>query len=455
MIEYMEQVSRQFELCSGWNRENSYENVTATSENLLNFRIPSALKVQVSNNSSPYTFTTFELSNSKVINGSLAYLFTDCEGLKQAVKGSRTIPLQEAAETYRHIRPLNLSRRQDFFIKDEKARPGLFYGRMYYPSSILEAMIVKRFSSYTQFVMKCVSSLSQSSILTLYWQRDSGQNSQEWIFSTNEVLFGYRLLHNFAQSQSKLDTALYNNSSLSLGAEFWFGLLNTSPACSTTLRYSTHSTNTGRPLTLTLSWNPLFGHISSTYSVKTGYGTSFCSKYDFNLYSIDSNLSFGCEVWRGRRNVLQGTSSSDIVQVPEYSVKQMSDADRPDNWNAEIKAPMYYHLLAAPSPKNPDEVASMNIESTVTKVARPQSKIENFARNLYHTDFTNVWKLSTSLRDKNLRVLWEGKYKGFLLSIGTEFTSAPISISSNVMDAREARAIIRPSKFGLQLQYSL
>lgn len=137
-------------------------------------------------------------------------------------------------------------------------------------------MIIKRLNPQTQFMLKGVSSFKESlNVLTCYFQRDSHRNLQEWIFSTSDLLCGYRVLHNFLTTPSKFNTSLYNNSSLSLGAEFWLGLVSLSPGCSTTLRYYTHSTNTGRPLTLTLSWNPLFGHISSTYSAKTGTNSTF------------------------------------------------------------------------------------------------------------------------------------------------------------------------------------
>lgn len=455
MIDYMEHVLRAFEQCTNWNRDNSYENITATSENLLHFRIPSALKFQVSNRSTSHTFTTFELSNSKIINGSLAYLYTNCQDIDSFIKGSPGVSLHTCTETFRRIKPyyhyhLQPSPNGDF------NKSSLYYGRMYYPNSNLEAMIVKRVSPYTQFVLKCISSLSSPSILTLYWQRDSGRNCQEWIMSSNETLIGYRVLHNFIGSQAKLDGSLYNNSSLSLGGELWFSVLNTSPACSTTLRYCTHSANTGKPLTLTLSWNPLFGHVSSTYSVKTSSGTTFCSKYDFNLYSIESNLSFGCEFWTRGKDYQREKSEENEYDVPilnsSGSLKDLSF----DSYSKAPEIAMYYHL----SP--PPDTDSLPLGDTNIKVPVPPKDVterkpilERFESSLDTNNFTSVWKLSTSLRDKSLRVLWEGKYKGFLVSAGTEFAGSPTALPSNLVQLSNPKTVFQPTKIGLQLQYSI
>ncbi|SCU78853.1 LAME_0A06106g1_1 [Lachancea meyersii CBS 8951] len=443
MIDYMQQVLRVFETCTGWNRDNSYENITATSENLLNFSIPEGLKCQISNSSTAHTFSTFELSNNTVINGSLAYLYCTGKGVGSSVSSSRTVQLQDAVETYRQIRPL---------YQNREARKGfepcaLWFGRMYYPSSTLEAMVVKRLSPETQLVAKCLSSLAHTSVLTLYWQRDSGKNFQEWVVSSNEALVGYRVLHNFVGSQSKLNTSLYNNSSLSLGAELWFGLLNTSPACSTTLRYCTHSANTGKPLTLTLSWNPLFGHVSSTYSVKTSSNATISTKFDFNLYSIESNLSFGCELWRRGASRAVPTENAFVQDAVRAPSAQKRPTDTKD---------MFYHLMAGSSnsQKLLDDL-NVTFASSLHKINRERSIIQKFEKSLIDSNFTSVCRLSTSLRDKNLKVQWEGRYKGFLISAGTELANTPLDLPANMVDEPKTASFFKPAKFGVQLQFSM
>jgi distribution and morphology protein 10 len=267
---------------------------------------------------------------------------------------------------------------------------------MYFPGSALEAMVIKRISQTSQLLVKCVSNekLKNNGTMTFYWQRDTGRLSQEYIFSTNEALFGFRCLYNFSQGAERLNTALYNNSSLSLGTELWYGAANMSPGVSTALRYSTQSTYTGKPLTMTLACNPLLGHISSTYSVKTSINSTFSSRYDFNIYSYDSDLSFGCEFWK---------SSGRMSMLP---------------------------LKRIDSSLKPHSKHSVN----------DQTVIEAFESLVKDTDYSSVVKISTSLNNRDFKFMWEGKFSDFLLAAGAE-----LQLESNVPQVK---------KCGIQIQYS-
>ncbi len=69
---------------------------------------------------------------------------------------------------------------------------------------------------------------------------------------------------------------------------------------STGLRFSTLPTHPGFPYTMTLTLNPLMGNLSSTYSVLAGRGLALSSRFDFNVFSYESGLVVGAEVWRPR-----------------------------------------------------------------------------------------------------------------------------------------------------------
>ncbi|EJS44868.1 mdm10p [Saccharomyces arboricola H-6] len=491
MLPYMDQVLRAFYQSTHWSTQNSYENITATSRTLLDFQIPSAIHLQISNKSTPNTFNSLDFSTRSRINGSLSYLYSDALELEKFMRNSTDISLQDATETYRQLQPVlklsgngsNTMKTGENTLEFGKKSPhdskfikkSLYYGRMYYPNSDLEAMVIKRLTPQTQFMFKGVSSLKESlNVIACHFQRDSHRNQQEWIFSSSDLLCGYRVLHNFLTTPSKFNTSLYNNSSLSLGAEFWLGLVSLSPGCSTTLRYYTHSTNTGRPLTLTLSWNPLFGHISSTYSAKTGTNSTFCAKYDFNLYSIESNLSFGCEFWQKKYHQPKSNSTNNDALVPIPSV---SMGTGPNAKTAKLLHENVPNLNALDS----DVVSSLDIpdhkqkllndltyafSSSLRKIDEERSTIEKFDNKINNSIFTSVWKLSTSLRDKTLKLLWEGKWRGFLISAGTEllFTKGSegiLSIDEKDGDAVSISAVdaennipVFPAKFGIRFQYS-
>jgi distribution and morphology protein 10 len=45
------------------------------------------------------------------------------------------------------------------------------------------------------------------------------------------------------------------------------------------------------------------GNLSTTYAVKAGENAALCSKFDFNVYSYESDLMLGCELWRMKAKV--------------------------------------------------------------------------------------------------------------------------------------------------------
>ena len=52
---------------------------------------------------------------------------------------------------------------------------------------------------------------------------------------------------------------------------------------------------------MTLTLNPLMGNLSSTYSVLASRNLALCSRFAFNVYSYESDLQIGMELWRRRR----------------------------------------------------------------------------------------------------------------------------------------------------------
>jgi len=55
------------------------------------------------------------------------------------------------------------------------------------------------------------------------------------------------------------------------------------------------------PTTITALFNPMMGHISGAYSARVSRNLSLSSRFDFNVYSYDSEWTMGAEWWL-RRN---------------------------------------------------------------------------------------------------------------------------------------------------------
>lgn len=70
------------------------------------------------------------------------------------------------------------------------------------------------------------------------------------------------------------------------------------------------------PTTITALFNPMMGHVSAAYAAKVSRDLSLCSRFDFNVYSYDSEWTMGAEWWM-RRALSQPISDSDSSRSPD------------------------------------------------------------------------------------------------------------------------------------------
>lgn len=203
-------------------------------------------------------------------------------------------------------------------------REALLYGRLFLPRSTLEALYLRRLSPMAQLNLKCVSDsrLPNGGTVLAHLQHDAAKHNTEYIFSTDSALFGMRGLYNFGPELST-STPPFEASSdptisiakktaalpaaqpptrphgrFSAGGEVYYGILNKSGGISTGLRFTTLPAHTGFPYTMTLTLSPLMGNLSSTYSVLATPLLTLSSRFDFNVYSYESELQVGTELWR-------------------------------------------------------------------------------------------------------------------------------------------------------------
>ncbi len=187
-------------------------------------------------------------------------------------------------------------------------RGTLLYGQLYLPQSTLEALYLRRISPTQQFRLSAVSDSrlrNGGTILALH-QYDVGKYSADMLYSTDGGLLGIRGLYNFGPDPRKESTEpprvedkFYGR--FSAGAEMYYGSLNKSGGVSFGGRFATLPAHKGVPLTATLTLNPLMGNLSTTYAVKAGKNLALCSKFDFNVYSYESDVVMGFELWKMKR----------------------------------------------------------------------------------------------------------------------------------------------------------
>lgn len=60
---------------------------------------------------------------------------------------------------------------------------------------------------------------------------------------------------------------------------------------------SSDGTPSQPPTTITATLNPMMGHLSTAYAARMTRDIVACSRFDFNVYSYDSELTLGAEYW--------------------------------------------------------------------------------------------------------------------------------------------------------------
>lgn len=227
-------------------------------------------------------------------------------------------------------------------------RDTLLYGRLYLPKSTLEALYLRRISPTQQLKISAVSGnlyRNGGTILALY-QHDVGKYSTDVLYSTDGGLLGIRGLYNFGpdprddiarQPISKIDDRFYGR--FSAGAELYYGALNKSGGVSFGGRFATLPAHRGVPLTATLTLNPLMGNFSASYAVKAGGNLSLCSRFDMNLYSYESDLTMGCELWKYKQKIREPKERSMQAKL-EWRLDDVEDADddKPEEVSGVLKA---------------------------------------------------------------------------------------------------------------------
>ena len=331
MLEFMDYIQHAFYNATRWNYENSYSHLTTTArgkqspqcswfapltiKDLLDFETPRGLRLNISSLSSPNFATSYALGSVGFVDGSLSYLYTTLP--LKSTSQSGNIDLHDVIRGYRQIQELRKpddSRDWEEWLGGRRVdkRDSLLYGQLYLPQSTLEALYLRRMSPTSQLRLSAVSDgrLKNGGTMLALYQYDVGKYNAETLYSTDGGLIGLRGLYNFgpdprreAREPPRLEDRIYGR--FSAGGEMYYGSLNKSGGVSFGGRFATLPAHRGIPLTATLTVNPLMGNLSTTYAVKAGKDLALCSKFDFNVYSYESEVVVGWELWRMRAKAEQ------------------------------------------------------------------------------------------------------------------------------------------------------
>ncbi|EAW17444.1 mitochondrial distribution and morphology protein 10 [Aspergillus fischeri NRRL 181] len=436
MLDFMDYIQLAFAEATNWNRDNSYSFLTATAQSLLDFSTPERLRVHLSSLATPHFATSYTLGTVGLIDGSVSYLYSTVP-LNNTPSRSALIPLRKLARGYRQVQPpvapvedwgwqsllggLGSSESKPSGNGDSQPSLGrkatLLNATLHLPPpTTLNALFLRRISPTMQLSLAVCStrgaplsnSAPQASLLGQL-SHDTGKYSNEYLFSTDNSLFGWRGLWNFGPDpRHPKENPSPRLSLLSAGAEAYYSPVSSLIGMSTGLRFSTlpaatempssssstssttTTSNHGTPIstfpyTLTLVLTPLTGSLSTTYSLRASPNLAFSSRFGFNVYSWESEMVAGCELWRKRRKSSPPPVDDDGL---EWARRKMRMADTPGVPPVE-----------PPSTHNRDEE-----NESVLKIRVDQS-----------------W---------NVRLLWEGRVKELLVSAGVGLGPSSFSSSS-------------------------
>ena len=408
--------------------------------------------MHLSSLSTPQFATSYTLGTVGMIDGSISYLFSTLP-LDATPSQSNLIPLRLLVPGYRQIfaptpasPPLQAWKPQeetqlvdiDGLTDDEKAKRRkamLLHATLHLPPpTTLTALFLRRLSPTTQLTLALSSSqapspyksVPQASILTQL-SYDTGKYSSEFIFSTDNALLGLRGLWNFGSIPHKSDKVpsvqCTQSSLVSAGGEFYYSPVSRVVGLSTGIRFTTlpppppPPTNPSAPgavgvngtspaistfpYTLTLTLTPLTGSLSTTYSLLASPNLAFSSRFGFNVYSWESEMVAGCEIWR---------RSSKHASSHDHHHRTRPGA--PDNleWARRKMglAPGHGHVHVHDSAA----VVPLSGDSSSPHYHPAQAEEASAEQN---TD--SVLKLRVD-QSWNIRLLWEGRVKHLLVSAG-------------------------------------
>ncbi|KAL4740909.1 mitochondrial distribution and morphology protein 10 [Aspergillus similis] len=416
MLDFMDYIQLAFAEGTQRNCDNSYSSLTATTQNLLDFTTPERVRIHLSSLSTPNFATSYTLGTVGLIEGSISYLYSNIS-FDNTPSKSALIPLRKLAPGYRQVQaptaPPVESWNWDSILDGTNARHNgygqspigqkatLLHATLHLPPpTTLNALFLRRISPTMQLSLAVSStrgpplskSAPQATLLTQL-SHDTGKYSNEYLFSTDNSLFGWRGLWNFGP-----DPRFNNNaqrlSLLSAGAEAYYSPVSSLIGMSTGLRFSTLPAATSStpspntpistfPYTLTLTLTPLTGSLSTSYSVRASPNLSFSSRFGFNVYSWESEMVAGFELWRQSKKT--AIVDSDGLEWARHKARIW---DIPDSSQVPEITP--------PSEEETQE--------SVLKVRVDQS-----------------W---------NVRLLWEGRVKELLVSAGVGLGPSSFSPSS-------------------------
>ncbi|KZS97643.1 mitochondrial distribution and morphology protein 10 [Sistotremastrum niveocremeum HHB9708] len=401
-------VLRSYYAATGWNEDNLYSNLTRSSTAILDFIVPRGLNFSISKSPNALFKTTYSMTALPSLNGSVGYIFTSCD---LNLTGSADVRLKDMIDRFRvYDVPHRPEAQEEIWLAGNRVDRSdyLLYGRLHISNGRLDALYSKRISPTLQTVIAAisdpVSKRSRPSLtgdkgrpdaggvnnMMVSLQHDVGKWCSEYTWSADDGMLGVRVLHNFGKigpaselledsgdnvrNQKRIDEEEAMEGGLkgriSAGAEFYFSAKEKSAGVSTGIRFTTlpdatppsnhfqsHTpdadstlvSGTQPPTTITAIFNPMMGHISTAYAARVSRSLCLASRFDFNVYSYESEWTMGAEWWMRRGSKAVEPSSqhqeefSEVVPHPDtvqgvFKARVSTNTDISLMWEGRVRS---------------------------------------------------------------------------------------------------------------------
>ncbi|KAH9899785.1 mitochondrial distribution and morphology protein 10 [Cubamyces lactineus] len=377
-------VLRSYYKATGWNEDNLYANLTRSSNALLDFSVPRGLHFSISKSPNSLFKTTYSMNALPSLNGSVGYIFTSCN---LDVKGSGDVRFKDMVDRFKVFdQPRRPEGKEEEWLAGERVdtRDYLLYGRIYIPTGRLDALYSTRLTPTLQAMVAAISdprspisaerprTHGPASNIMFSLQQDTGKWCTEYTWSAEDGMWGIRSLYNFGRVGSSAESVQNDSEKtghaptgrrskrvdeedavegglrgrVSIGGEFYFSAKEKSAGVSTGIRFTTvpdatppsfqvpsssspvgsapRSPPSQPPTTITALFNPMLGHISGAYAARVSRDLSLASRFDFNVYSYESEWSIGAEWWQ-RRGKMRGPEPLTDGDQQQSAMSELAD----------------------------------------------------------------------------------------------------------------------------------
>ncbi|KAG4098249.1 hypothetical protein H8356DRAFT_1672297 [Neocallimastix lanati (nom. inval.)] len=317
MIDFLKYCFQIFNKETDWEENNYYSKICAASQQILDFKVPNGCNLSIEKSISPHLKSNYIISLPN--KRSVGFLFTSLpQNLKSIHLGYETenVMRKEISDTPPNypLKPIENKNIKTFQLKSQKERElkrlkelekkrkeNEEYDKKKYKSYLLcgrlhedmhmEGLFSKRFKKNVLFVSTSIIPWYTNKTIVnnqLFFHNSRVYNELNYLSDTN--IFGYNSLIKLTKNWHA-------------GGELYLTKTGGGIGMSVGARYKKHYTDDSSAV-FTIVSNPVMGFISSTYTSSVAKGMYMSTRYNFNIYSYNSDLAFGIEYKPQKKNQL-------------------------------------------------------------------------------------------------------------------------------------------------------